>query len=62
VDYRIQEMKTVEREYKQLEKHTADSKWQFCNCRSCQDKRFLLDSLPGKPINYKTYRRKDEDY
>jgi hypothetical protein len=45
-----------------IEKHTADSKWQFCNCKTCQTKRLTLDSLPGKPIDYATYRRKDEKY
>ena len=50
------------REYKPLEKHVAESKWQFCNCLSCQNKRALLDSLPGKAIDYQTYRRKDERY
>ena len=62
MDRRIGMLPQEQREYKELEKHTADSKWQFCNCKSCQDKRFLLDSLPGKPINYKTFRLKDEDY
>jgi oligoribonuclease (3'-5' exoribonuclease) len=52
----------VEREYAPLEKHVAESKWQFCNCQSCQDRRFLLDSLPGTKIDYATYRHKDEKY
>ncbi len=50
------------REYKPLEVHTADSKWQFCCCKSCQDYRFLIESQPGSPINFKTYRHKDEPY
>lgn len=58
----VGELPQISREYKPLEKHTADSKWQFCNCRFCQDKRFILDSLPGTPIDYQTYRRKDEKY
>jgi len=49
-------------EYKPLEKHTADSKWQFCNCQTCQETRTRLDRQPGPPVNYSTYRRKDERY
>jgi hypothetical protein len=45
-----------------FEKHTADSKWQFCNCQSCQEIRFRLDSMPGPKIDYNTYRHKDEPY
>lgn len=51
-----------EPDYKPLEVHTADSKWQFCMCKSCQDYRFLIESQPGGPINFKTYRHKDEPY
>ena len=52
----------LEKNYLPLEKHTADSKWQFCNCRSCQDRRRLIDNAPGTKIDYATYRRKDEKY
>jgi hypothetical protein len=45
-----------------IEKHTADSKWQFCKCKTCQRKRKYLDSLPGTPIDYATFRHKDERY
>ena len=45
-----------------LEKHTADSKWQFCNCRSCQEIRGRLDSMSGPKIDYATYRHRDERY
>lgn len=45
-----------------LEKHTAESHWQICNCASCQRFRMLIDSMPGKPIDYATYRHKDEKY
>lgn len=45
-----------------LEVHTADSKWQSCNCTSCQERRKLIDSCPGTPLDYKTYRKKDEKY
>jgi hypothetical protein len=51
------------REYLEpFEKHTGDSKWQFCNCLTCQNKRCFLDGLPGKPIDYQTFRNKDERY
>jgi len=42
--------------FKPFEIHTADSVWQFCNCKSCQTKRKTLDSLPGAPIDYATFR------
>jgi len=45
-----------------IEEHTADSKWQYCNCRSCQRKRAYLDAMPGPKINYDKIRNKDEDY
>lgn len=51
------------KEYEPLEVHTAESKWQFCRCASCQDKRQLILSAPSeKPIDFATYRRKDEKY
>ena len=62
LDRRIAEMPKQSFEMKPLEKHTADSKWQFCNCKSCQEKRFMLDSLPGPKIDYTTFRLKDERY
>ena len=43
-------------EYKELEQHVAESKWQYCNCQTCQEKRFKLDSMPGKKIDYGTFR------
>lgn len=49
-------------EYKPIEEHTADSKWQFCNCQTCQEKRFRLDCMPGPKINYAKFRLKDENY
>ena len=52
----------VDREYAPLEKHTAESKWQFCNCKTCQDKRRFLDGLPGERIDYATFRHRDEKY
>jgi len=45
-----------------IEEHTADSKWQFCMCRSCQSKRALILSMPGKEIDFTKYRRPDERY
>jgi len=51
-----------QREYKPFERHTCDSKWQFCNCQSCQDMRFFIDRQPGTKIDYATYRHRDERY
>ena len=62
LDTRVPIIEKEHMEYKPIEKHTAESKWQFCNCETCQEKRFKLDNLPGKAINYKTFRLKDEDY
>ena len=45
-----------------FERHIAESKWQFCNCQTCQETRDRLDKAPGTKINYETYRRKDERY
>ena len=28
--------------YQDVEAHTAESRWQTCRCRSCQDKREML--------------------
>jgi len=47
---------------KPFQVHVAESKWQFCNCKSCQDYRFLIECQPGKPVDFKTYRKKDEKY
>lgn len=49
-------------EYKELEPHVAESRWQFCNCQSCQEKRFRLVSMPGPKIDFQTFRLKDERY
>lgn len=45
-----------------LEKHTAGSTWQTCNCETCQRKRQTIDALPGTKLDYRTYRHKDEKY
>lgn len=50
------------REFVGKEPHTADSRWQFCGCRSCQEFRFLIESQPGSAIDFRTYRHKDEKY
>ena len=56
-------MKGGKREYrKPFGVHTAESKWQTCRCRSCQEKRFTLESLPGPKVDWAKYRNKDEDY
>ena len=49
-------------EYKALEAHTADSKWQFCCCQTCQELRFKLDNMKGPKIDYAKYRHSDERY
>jgi hypothetical protein len=46
----------------EIDVHTADSKWQSCNCRTCQRKRTFLDGLPGAPFQYETFRHRDERY
>ncbi len=53
----ISQLPTREPEFKPLEEHRAESRWQFCNCRSCQEYRFLIESQPGSPIDFKTYRK-----
>lgn len=55
-------MLVTDREYAPKEKHVAESKWQTCNCQRCQDKRFFLDRAPGTPIDYATFRHRDEKY
>ena len=49
-------------DYKPLEPHTAESKWQFCCCQTCQEKRFKLDNMAGPKIDYTTFRLKGENY
>ena len=49
-------------EYKPLEPHMAESKWQFCNCQSCQEKRFKFEILPGPKIDFQTFRLAGERY
>lgn len=45
-----------------FEKHTADSKWQYCMCETCQRHRKYLQARSDKPINWDTLRLKDERY
>ena len=45
-----------------ITEHTADSRWQYCMCRTCQQKRWKLDHMAGPPINYDKLRLKDEHY
>lgn len=54
----------VEHEYElPIEKHTADSKWQYCKCKSCQDKRaFILAAPGGKNFDFNAFRHRDEKY
>lgn len=59
VDFLVKQNPTLP---KPLEQHTAESKWQFCNCETCQRKRQTIDALPGQKLNYSTYRHKDEKY
>jgi hypothetical protein len=50
-------------EYKAIEEHVAESKWQFCNCQTCQEKRCRVErASPGTPFKFETYRRSDEKY
>lgn len=49
-------------EYKELEEHTAESKWQYCNCQSCQENRYRIEQIPGPKINWDKVRLKDEKY
>jgi hypothetical protein len=57
-------MLMTEREYvRPFEKHVAESKWQFCNCQTCQDHRFYLQARSEKTIDFSTFRLdRDERY
>jgi len=62
MDRRIVEM-YGETELEGLEEHTAESKWQYCNCKTCRNKRRKLERMPpGTPINWDKIRLKDERY
>jgi hypothetical protein len=45
-----------------FDKHVAESKWQYCNCRSCQEHRHLLETLPGAKIDFNSFRLPGERY
>jgi len=47
----------LHREYKEVEKHTDESVWQECMCRSCQDLREIRGYIRGT-----SFRHKDEKY
>ena len=56
-------LKGTIRQYAKLESHGADSRWQFCNCASCQDYRFTIESSPpGTKFDFDKFRHKDEKY
>lgn len=40
-----------------LQEHLAESRWQSCDCLTCQTKRHTYDTLPGKKIDWERYRR-----
>ena len=40
-----------------LEEHTANSRWQTCNCLTCQRKRKMMDSLPGEKIDWTQFKK-----
>lgn len=45
------------------EKHTADSQWQYCGCKSCQEVRYRIQSAPpGTKFDFDKFRHKDERY
>jgi hypothetical protein len=45
------------------EPHTADSQWQYCMCKSCQEVRLRIESAPpGTKFDFDKFRHKDERY
>jgi len=40
--------------------HLAESRWQICMCETCQRKRHLYDSLPGKKIDWERYKKSSD--
>lgn len=49
-------------DYRPFEAHVAESKWQYCRCQSCQEKRFTMERLPGIKINFDALRLPGERY
>jgi hypothetical protein len=46
-----------------LEPHLPESQWQYCMCKSCQEKRLLIEmSPPATKFDFDKYRRRDEKY
>ena len=41
-------------EYKPFEEHQAESRWQTCNCQTCQEKRAMLEGIRGEPLPWQT--------
>lgn len=58
MDRAIQFMPPQGRQYKPFTKHVAESRWQTCNCQSCQDKRITLDAMPGEKIDWSKFQPK----
>ena len=50
------------KQFEKKEEHTADSKWQYCMCKWCQEKRYKLENMPGATIDWNKFRLKDEKY
>jgi hypothetical protein len=40
-----------------IEEHVAESCWQTCDCRTCQEKRLTYDLLPGKKIDWSRFEK-----
>ncbi len=43
-----------------VEEHLGTSRWQTCNCQTCQEKRIKYDSMPGKQIDWERYKRSSD--
>jgi hypothetical protein len=57
-DRRVPEIAKMQRELPNaLEEHVAESRWQTCNCRTCQEKRMTMDAMPGKRIDWERYKQ-----
>lgn len=40
--------------------HVAESRWQSCDCKTCQRKRLMLDGMPGKRFDWYRYRKNSD--
>lgn len=46
-----------------FDKHVAESKWQYCMCKTCQERRHLIEMAPGVgKVDFDKLRHKDEPY